>query len=124
MEAKQNHSNNINRRDFLKRVSVGAAVTGATLTGCDFMGRSNRSSQQEIPTDQMTYRTSPTSGDRVSVLGYGMMRLPMITEKGKDDRVDQETVNRLVDYAIAHGVNYFDTAFPFIVRDGRNRPPV
>jgi predicted aldo/keto reductase-like oxidoreductase len=54
---------------------------------------------------EMTYRTHPQNGDKVSILGYGCMRWPMI-----DDVVDQETTNRLVDYAIEHGVNYFDTA--------------
>ena len=40
------------------------------------------------------------SGEKISLLGFGMMRLPR----------EQEEVDRLVDYAIAHGVNYFDTA--------------
>ena len=30
--------------------------------------------------------------------------------EGKGDELDQETINELVDYAIAHGVNYFDTS--------------
>ena len=34
----------------------------------------------------------------------------MIKGEGGKDVIDQETVNRLVDYAIEHGVNYFDTA--------------
>jgi predicted aldo/keto reductase-like oxidoreductase len=56
----------------------------------------------------MTYRTNPTTKDKVSLLGYGMMRLPSKTEN-KDD-YDQEMINRQVDYAIEHGVNYFDTS--------------
>lgn len=39
-----------------------------------------------------------------------MMSAPDSTDKV----VDQEMVNRLVDYAIAHGVNYFDTAPPYV----------
>lgn len=50
--------------------------------------------------NQMTYRVKHGSGDKVSLLGFGMMRLPD----------SQDEINRLVDYAIAHGVNYFDTA--------------
>ena len=40
-----------------------------------------------------------------------MMRLPNLPG-GKDGKetIDQEMVNRLVDYAIEHGVNYFDTS--------------
>ena len=41
------------------------------------------------------------TGERVSLLGFGMMRPP---------RDNQERVNQLVDYAIAHRVNCFDTA--------------
>ena len=53
----------------------------------------------------MTYRTSKASGRKVSLLGYGMMRLPM-----KDGKIDQELVNEEVLYALDHGVNYFDTS--------------
>ena len=38
------------------------------------------------------------------------MRWPMIKDKDGKDIVDQETVNRLVDYAIEHGVNIFDSS--------------
>ena len=48
----------------------------------------------------MTYRTQNGTGEKISLLGFGMMRLPR----------EQEQVNELVDYALAHGVNYFDTA--------------
>ena len=61
----------------------------------------------------MTCRLNPKQGDKVSLLGYGMMRLPATTGKAmreKGDEIDQEMVNRLVDYAIEHGVNYFDTS--------------
>ena len=56
----------------------------------------------------MTYRTNPSTGDKVSILGYGCMRWP--TLPGEDEKIDQDAVNRLVDYAIEHGVNYFDTS--------------
>lgn len=58
----------------------------------------------------MTYRTNPGNGDKVSILGYGCMRWPMIKDENDRDIIDQETTNRLVDYAIEHGVNYFDTS--------------
>ncbi len=61
----------------------------------------------------MTCRTTPTTGDRVSLLGYGCMRWPTVdgssVRDGESD-IDQQMVNRLVDTAIAHGVNYFDTS--------------
>ena len=63
----------------------------------------------EVPTDKMTYRTNPHTGDKVSLLGYGCMRWPLRQKAdGSGEEIDQEAVNALVDYAIAHGVNYFD----------------
>ena len=107
-----NNIPSISRRQFLKLFGGGAVGTAAVLTGC----KSNTETkaveeyrqQVEPPVGKMTYRTSPTSGDKVSLLGYGMMRLPSKTED-KDD-YDQEMINRQVDYAIEHGVNYFDTS--------------
>ena len=62
----------------------------------------------------MTYRINPNTGDKVSLLGYGMMRLPVVdggTEREHPDSpIDQQAVNELVDYALAHGVNFFDTS--------------
>lgn len=59
----------------------------------------------------MTYRTNDKKGDRVSLLGYGCMRWPTLpSPDGRGNVIDQDAVNELVDYAIAHGVNYFDTS--------------
>ena len=61
----------------------------------------------------MTYRTNPSTGDKVSLLGFGMMRLPSVggrSAREGNEEIDQEMVNRMVDYAIEHGVNYFDTS--------------
>ncbi|MDE6783524.1 MAG: aldo/keto reductase, partial [Paramuribaculum sp.] len=107
---------NINRRDFLKRLGIGAGVTGIALTGCDQASKklsADSSALPEIPTDKMTYRTNPNTGDEVSILGYGCMRWPTVAgESARDgaDEIDQEAVNDLVDTALAHGVNYFDTS--------------
>jgi hypothetical protein len=108
-------SNNkdISRRDFLKTAGIAAAAT-AGLSACNNQGnRDYAGTEIDIPTGQMTYRTNPTTGDKVSILGYGCMRWPTVKdESARDskDQIDQETVNALVDFAIAHGVNYFDTS--------------
>lgn len=47
----------------------------------------------------------------ISLLGYGCMRLPKIQEDKPD--IDKEKAQSLIDYAYAHGVNYFDTANPY-----------
>ncbi len=109
---KHEDNKGLNRRDFLKRMGIGASVLGVGLAGCDSKSNvvtGNRTALPEIPTDKMEYRTNPKTGDKVSLLGYGCMRWPTIKEDG-NDVIDQETVNRLVDTAIAHGVNYFDTS--------------
>ena len=64
------------------------------------LAKDGKVDQSSTPANRMTYRVQHDSGEQISLLGFGMMRLPN----------DQEEVNRLVDYAIAHGVNYFDTA--------------
>ncbi|MCH5307318.1 MAG: aldo/keto reductase [Prevotella sp.] len=103
---------NISRRSFLKIFGGGAVTTAAVMTGCKSKTESKAveeyKQQIEPPIGKMTYRTNPTTGDKVSLLGFGMMRLPSLTEN-KDD-YDQEMINRQVDYAIEHGVNYFDTS--------------
>ena len=48
-------------------------------------------------------------GEKLSRLGFGCMRLPQTTDKA----IDEQELQRMVDYAIAHGVNYFDTAWPY-----------
>lgn len=107
----------INRRDFIKIVGISAATTTGLLYGCsDNKSASNSvSGEKEIPIDKMTYRTAPSTGDRVSLLGYGCMRWPLKSApEGKGEVIDQDAVNELVDYAIAHGVNYFDTSPAYV----------
>lgn len=111
---KKNHKP-ISRREFLKVLGIGAAATTAAVaTGCDSKKNAltgNRSAQTEVPTDKMTYRTDPLTGQRVSILGYGCMRWPTLPSPAEDGNViDQQTVNELIDYAMAHGVNYYDTS--------------
>lgn len=99
------------RREFLKRLGIGTAATAAVLTGCDSHKNpvtSGTLAQGPIPKDKMTYRTNPTTGDKVSILGYGCMRWPTLPQEGEP--LDQNTINKLVDKAIEHGVNYFDTS--------------
>lgn len=108
------HNKQINRRDFLKIVGIATATTTAsTFYSCGSKGgvTSDKKSSTPVPTDKMTYRILPGNEDKVSILGYGCMRWPTIpSSDGKGDLIDQDAVNELVDYAIAHGVNYFDTS--------------
>ena len=107
---------NISRRSFLKTVGVGAAVATTSLYGCKPTNTvsAEGGSIGEVPTDKMTYRINPYTKDKVSLLGYGCMRWPLRKNDNGEDEVDQDAVNELVDYAIGHGVNYFDTAPVYI----------
>ena len=107
----------IDRRKFLKGFGVGTVGLTAAMYGCNPNKKKSELSATigEIPTDKMTYRINPHSGDKVSLLGYGCMRWPLRTKADGTEEIDQDAVNELVDYAIAHGVNYFDTA-PVYVR--------
>ena len=98
----------MNRRQFLERLGLGSATAlslitmraaplhlpqgGVTCPEVSPLGGDSEGS--------MTYRTQNGSGEKISLLGFGMMRLPR----------EQEQVNELIDYALAHGINYFDTA--------------
>ena len=105
----------MSRRSFLKTLGM-AGVATAGLSAC--MGGSNGVAEgtegADIPKDKMTYRTNPSTGDKVSLLGFGMMRLPSVdgrsAREGEEVAIDQELVNEMVDYAMTHGVNYFDTS--------------
>ena len=114
MDMNNQDKKDISRRDFLKIVGISTAATTVALAGCD--SRKNpvsgdRRAQDDVPTDRMTYRTNPKSGEQVSLLGYGCMRWPTLPAPGGDGNViDQDAVNELIDYAIAHGVTYFDTS--------------
>lgn len=58
----------------------------------------------------MKYR-SLGHNKNVSVLGFGCMRLPVVD--GKYGQIDEVESTKQVRYAIDHGVNYIDTAFPY-----------
>lgn len=100
------------RRTMLKGIALGGAATLAggvapLITGCSPKKESDHSAAA-VGGGEMTYRTNPNTGDKVSILGYGCMRWPSLPDS--DGVLDQEKINELVDYALAHGVNYFDTS--------------
>ncbi len=47
----------------------------------------------------------------LSALGLGCMRLPVID--GDDSKIDEVRVQEMIDYAMANGINYFDTAWGY-----------
>ena len=89
----------MDRREFLKtnaKIAAAAAIAG-TL-------QSFPATAQEQKVSTREHNKKP-----VSLLGFGCMRLPM-----KNGDVDMELTGSFFDYAIRHGVNYFDTAWPYL----------
>jgi predicted aldo/keto reductase-like oxidoreductase len=58
----------------------------------------------------MEKRLIKKSGEELSLLGFGLMRLPL--KQGSRD-IDKDLALRMVDYAKNKGVNYFDTAYMY-----------
>ena len=97
----------ISRRDFIKDVGLGSVALGAVAAGCAPKSSKKAGGEQ---TGEMEKRLNPATGDKVSLLGYGCMRWRMKRDENGRQVIDQDNVNELVDYAMAHGVNYYDTS--------------
>ena len=57
-------------------------------------------------TQTITRKPYKGTSQTLPVLGFGLMRLPQ-----KDGKIDMETAQAMVDLAMEHGCNYFDTAY-------------
>ena len=66
----------------------------------------------------MLYRKMKKAEPELSILGFGCMRLPM-KENGQ---IDEKKATSMLHYAIDHGVNYVDTAYPY--HNGESEPVV
>ncbi len=51
------------------------------------------------------------AGLRVSALGMGNMRLPKV--EGENEKINREKAQEIIDYAMSHGINYYDTAYRY-----------
>ncbi|MHB8164780.1 MAG: aldo/keto reductase [Methanoregula sp.] len=64
----------------------------------------------------MLYRKMNRTDGKLSILGFGCMRLPQTT----DFTIDEPKATAMVHYAIDRGVNYIDTAF--VYHNGQSEP--
>jgi predicted aldo/keto reductase-like oxidoreductase len=64
----------------------------------------------------MLYRRMNKVASDLSILGFGCMRLPVT----KDGNIDEKQATQMLRYAIDHGVNYVDTAYPY--HNGESEP--
>lgn len=62
----------------------------------------------------MEMRKMTNLGIETSLLGFGCMRFPTTA----DGKIDEAETERMIDKAIAEGVNYIDTAYPY--HDGQS----
>jgi len=60
----------------------------------------------------MQYREFGSTGQKISMLGFGAMRLPMVETDG-EKHVDADQSIEMIHYAFEAGVNYIDTAYPY-----------
>ena len=58
-------------------------------------------------------------GLKLSALGFGAMRLPT---GASDAEIKENETEKMIDYAISHGINYFDTAWGY--HDGNSETVV
>ena len=71
----ENNNKNLSRRDFLRRLGMGAgAVMASSVMGP--LRALAQDEQKKVGENRMTYRVQHGSGEQISLLGFGMMRLP------------------------------------------------
>ena len=92
----------MDRRDFLKISGVTAA--GAALAACAPKGEEAAAGPVGISGEMAQNYPG------VGLLGFGCMRWPMTVDDYGNEIIDQDAVNRMVDVAMEHGVNYYDTS--------------
>ena len=106
---------NMSRREAIRAMMLAGAglAASSTLVGAPLRAAgvlsANQAGAVPAPGDKVFTRSWKSLGDTVGVLGMGCMRFP---RKGGGRRapLDQDVINEMFDYALAHGINYFDTA--------------
>ena len=88
----------MNRREFLK-TSLFTTIGAVVLSACNHIAVRTKDFIDKVSTKK--YKNLD-----ISVIGFGAMRLPQ-----KDGEPDIEKTQEMIDYAMEHGINYYDTAW-------------
>ena len=88
----------MNRREFLKS-AIFTTIGAVVLSACKKVATGIKSYADKVFTKK--YKDLD-----ISAIGFGAMRLPQ-----KDGEPDIEKTQKMVDYAMEHGINYYDTAW-------------
>ena len=111
--AEDNTEKKITRRQAIKYASVGALGAAASYYGLTRSGLlaflDDDAKQSSFP--QVTKRKFEATGDEISLLSFGCMRLPILGRDRKN--IDEELASKMIDYAYRRGINYFDTAYGY-----------
>jgi len=102
----------MNRREFIKETAALTALAAmsrlAAQTGVAPADAKSSEPKEGESSKKVARRKYKKTDLTVPLLGYGMMRLPQ-----KNGKIDRELAQKLVDTAMAAGLNYFDTAQPY-----------
>ena len=109
---------NMSRREAIRTMMVAGVglAAGSSLVAAPLRAAGVSPDPQKIPEpakgDQVIHRTwKSLDGKSISLLGMGCMRFPNKPgARGRRAPLDQDAVNQMIDYALEHGINYFDTA--------------
>jgi len=104
----------MDRRSFLKSAALTGAVGAGALTGASLLHAADRTLDTKgirSFNQDMRYRTFGKTGEKVSVLGFGCMRLPVIDND--ITKINMPEALKLMERAISGGLNYFDTSWPY-----------
>ena len=94
----------MNRREFLKTMfAAGAFAPFARLSAVTGLGALPEAIRSAGKVDRRRYKNTGTT---LPMLGFGMMRLPRLS----DGSIDEKTASEMVDKALKCGLNHFDTA--------------
>lgn len=93
------------RREFIIKSALAIGGT-ALLSGCG---------KQEIKRSENQVVRRKFSNTDIPLIALGCMRLPMLNGK-----IDMVELDKMVEYAMAHGANYFDTAYMYVEGKSEN----